>query len=166
MSPWVSGALSPVQAPLCSLCLLMPVGTLSFSGGQSPKQDPFSFSGEQLFAAGIEACSQHEEENQFFLMLDFCSLSHIQSKKKNQTGQPTMSLLLVCPLLFLLPPGQLSHSSHQNANLRGREGLLLCHLQALQSIDPPSHVSRCFKVSLRSKLFCTLFSSFKKKKRM
>lgn len=99
-----------------------------------------------------------------------CSISALyltfSQKKKNQTGQPTMSLLLVCPLLFLLPPGQLSHSSHQNANLRGREGLLLCHLQALQSIDPPSHVSRCFKVSLRSKLFCTLFSSFKKKKRM
>ena len=101
----VSRALIPVQALLCSLYLLMLIWTLSFNGGQSLGQDPFSSSREQLLTVGKEACSQHEEENHFFLMFHLCCLSHIRLKKKTEIipGRSTTPLLRVLLLSFLCP---------------------------------------------------------------
>lgn len=47
----------------------------------------------------------------------------------------------------------------------GEKGAKAVSVITLQAIDPPSDMHRCFKISPRSKLFCTLFSLKKKRRR-
>lgn len=110
-------------------------------------------------------CLFSAQGRESFLMLHFYYVSRIWWKKKIRLCSPSHLFLWFVLSSFFGPRGTFPTPFTKMLTSGGERALLLCQSWALQPIDSIAGVSRCFKISRSSKLFCNFFSFNKKKKK-